>query len=309
MKVSVCLDIGATNTRIALIDENLVIHGVHKFSTADSGNNLFGKICAEIDQLTRGVSWEQVLGISIACAGPMKYSQGSVSPVYIPAWKDFPLKELLEKHFPCQVAIENDAKLFALGEALYGAGKDFNLVFGVVVSTGIGGGLVIHKKLYNGASGNAGHVGHAVVDYQGRTCTRGGIGCITTIASGKWLVDRYLSIVPIASKDRPRDISVEIMERKAIQGDDICLELFQDATKAIASLVVTLMNVLNPEIIVLGGGIVNNSDFVWKLIQDYVFERQCLDFTKGTQMVRSILGDEAALLGAAGLLFSMEKNS
>jgi glucokinase len=161
----------------------------------------------------------EVKAIGTGCGGPMLYPQGIVSPLHIPAWRDFPLKERLENEFNLPVVVDNDAKAFALAEARFGAGRGAKTLLGMIISTGIGGGIVHNGQLWHGASGNAGHIGHVIVElppgyfqtlpHFGKdaklpqievaeynpVCECGAKGCVTAYASGQGIVlrARYFS--------------------------------------------------------------------------------------------------------------------
>lgn len=311
MKYSICLDIGGSRTRVAIVDENYSILAINTFDTPNksSSSDFFRFIENIICSIASNIDWDLVFGIGIACPGPITYPEGIVSPVYIENWISFPLVQKLSESFKCRVVVDNDAKLFALGEALFGAGKNYNIVFGVVISTGIGGGLVINKKLFNGASGNAGHIGHAVVNYKGEICPKGGIGCITTIASGTAIAARAKEALLRGVSSQlleifPTPLTAEIVEYYATKGDHFCLSLLQDSCEAIGAALVTVSNIFDPDIIVLGGGIINNSNFIWEMVSTEIEKRKCLAFTKNIRISRSELKDSAGLLGAAKLLFS-----
>ncbi len=129
----------------------------------------------------------ELSGIGCGCGGPMQWPAGLVSPLNIPAWRDFPLKERLAARFGGgggPVRVHNDAVCMAAGEHWRGAGRSWRNVLGMVVSTGVGGGLILNDRLIDGASGNAGHIGHVVVYPDGPACVCGGRGCLEAIARG-----------------------------------------------------------------------------------------------------------------------------
>ena len=125
-----------------------------------------------------------VVVCGVGCGGPMSETMGTVSPLNIPAWRDFPLRDRLADLTGLSVTVDNDAKALALGEGWVGAAAGIGNFLAMVVSTGVGGGIVLDGRLLEGASGNAGHVGHVVVEPEGRTCGCGGRGCLEAEASG-----------------------------------------------------------------------------------------------------------------------------
>ncbi|PWT70939.1 MAG: ROK family protein, partial [Chloroflexi bacterium] len=131
-----------------------------------------------------------VAALGVGCGGPMVYPEGVVSPLHISCWREFPLRLRLAESFGLPIALDNDAKAFALGEALFGAGRGSRALLGMVISTGVGGGVVMDGRLLHGASGNAGHIGHTVISRAGPRCPCGARGCLTAYSSGTGLVSR-----------------------------------------------------------------------------------------------------------------------
>ncbi|MCL9796582.1 ROK family protein, partial [Frankia sp. AgKG'84/4] len=152
------------------------------------------RACAEQALAAAGMSAAELAGIGCGCAGPMRWPVGEVSPLNIPAWRDFPLRaRLRELHAGLPVRVHNDGIALAAGEHWSGAGRGVRDLLAVTVSTGVGGGLVLGDRLVHGGSGNAGHIGHVVVEADGPACPCGGRGCVEAIASGPNSVRRALA--------------------------------------------------------------------------------------------------------------------
>jgi hypothetical protein len=175
------LDIGGTKIAGGLVDADgrLLRH-----ATRPTGVDPFASLCEVVAELEVGA----VAGVGIGCAGPIDTLAGTVSPINIPAWRDFPLVERVRELVGAPVALAGDAVCLALGEHWVGAGQGSTAMLGMVVSTGVGGGLVVDGRPFGGRTGNAGHVGHVVVEPDGEPRTCGGHGCVETVASGPNLV-------------------------------------------------------------------------------------------------------------------------
>jgi len=179
----VAIDIGASKVDVALVDGS-TISDRRRLRVRDHGENLFDAIvdCVSTNGLVARASC-----VGVACAGPMTRGGETVSPLNIPAWRDFPLRARLAEAVGLPVAVDGDARALALAEGTYGAAKGLREYLSMVVSTGVGGGLVLDGSLVDGATSNAGHVGHLNVVPDGALCSCGAYGCLEAEASG-WAI-------------------------------------------------------------------------------------------------------------------------
>ncbi|MDP9431844.1 MAG: ROK family protein, partial [Actinomycetota bacterium] len=188
-------DVGGTKLAAALIDADGRLVGRGRIVRTPSGPGadaeaLFATLLvlaretlADLPPGPAGAG-PAVLGVGVGCGGPMSWPAGRVSPLNMPGWRDFPLRERLAERLQLAVRVHNDAVCMALGEHWRGAGRNGGDLLGMVVSTGVGAGIVSGGRLIEGATGNAGHLGHVVVDPAGPPCTCGGRGCLEAVASG-----------------------------------------------------------------------------------------------------------------------------
>ena len=178
------IDIGGTKMVAALVADDGVVRCRVQVPTSDTGDAevLFGSLTGAIDQVLTEPA--DVLACGVGCGGPMSRGGATVSPLNIRAWRDFPLRSRLEAHTGLGVTIDNDAKALALGEGWLGAARGVDHYLAMVVSTGVGAGIVVDGRLLDGAEGNAGHLGHVVVVPDGRPCACGSHGCLEAEASG-----------------------------------------------------------------------------------------------------------------------------
>ncbi len=180
---SACLaiDIGASKVAVAVVTVQGGVEEVGRLEVAAHPVDLFSAVC---DLATTHLDRSRVDRVGVGCAGPMTAGGETVSPLNIPAWRDFPLRDALARELGLPVVVEGDARALALGEGRFGAARGVSDYLSMVVSTGVGGGLVLDGRLVDGRTGNAGHVGHLVVVPDGAPCRCGGRGCLEAEASG-----------------------------------------------------------------------------------------------------------------------------
>jgi glucokinase len=204
-----------------------------------------------------------------------------VSPLNIPAWRDFPLLERLTAHVGLEVVLDNDAKALALGEGWVGAAAGEDNFIGMVVSTGIGGGIILDGRLLDGAAGNAGHVGHVIVAPDGRWCRCGARGCVEAEASG--------TAIRAITGQAPVEASIEVRMRTGML-----------VGRAIAS----VANLLDLRLAVVSGSVaLGYAEPFFRAAQAEIDERARLSFSAGTQVRPGGLGADGPLIGAAAVAF------
>src|SRR5690348_1222688 len=185
------IDIGGTKTAagVVALDGRALSFCVEPTPRDADADTLFAFVVS-LAKLACDDFRDYVVAAGVGCGGPMIYPDGIVSPLFIPAWQSFPLRARLASALRLPTTLDNDANAFALGEALFGAGRGARYMLGVIVSTGVGGGIVADGHVFHGATGNAGHIGHTIVSAEGPRCSCGAIGCLTAYASGTGLVAR-----------------------------------------------------------------------------------------------------------------------
>jgi glucokinase len=179
------LDIGATKVEAAIVAPDGTIERRTRLDVASHGSDLF---VALVDLVRRVRSDEGIELMGVGCAGPMTRGGDTVSPLNIPHWREFPLRESLRDALNAEVYVDGDARALALAEGVFGAARDVTSYLSLVVSTGVGGGLVLNGRLLDGDTGNAGHVGHLNVVTNGALCSCGAYGCLEAEASG-WAIE------------------------------------------------------------------------------------------------------------------------
>jgi len=241
---------------------------------------------------------DDVVAVGVACPGPMNAIDGTVSPVNIPGWRDFPLRARLAELTGAPTTLANDAVCAALGEYRWGAGRGTTSMLGMVISTGVGGGLILQGRVYAGPTGNAGHIGHAVADPEGEPCPCGGRGCVETMASGPSMVRRARA----AGWPGPPGATAVDLTMDASLGDPVALAAFGDAGRALAVAIVSAAALVDLDMVVIGGGVAAAGDLILRPTIEHCGRYAGMAFIRRLRITAaSLAGPTAGLLGAAAL--------
>lgn len=300
--VVLAIDIGGTKLAAAMVAADGTVERRHEVPTQavgeGQGEALWSTLLALLDEVCAG---EDPTGVGIGCGGPMRWPEGAVSPLNIAAWRDFPLRARLRDRFPHRpVRLSNDAIAMAVGEHWRGAGVGALGFLGIVVSTGVGGGLVLADQVVEGKTGNAGHVGHIVVDPAGPDCACGGRGCLEAIARGpaivRWATERGWTPSDGCAADG-RSLLAD-----ATAGDEIAIAAFARAGEALGVAIASAAHLLELDVVAVGGGLSNAGDLLLAPARSVFARHARMDFVARCQIVRASLGGDAGLVGAAGLV-------
>ena len=244
-------------------------------------------------------------GIGCGCGGPMEWPAGKVSPLNIPAWQAFPLRHRLQERFAgLPVRLHNDAICFAVGEHWRGAARGRATMLGIVASTGVGGGLVLDGRLINGATGNAGHIGHVVVDPEGPPCVCGGRGCAEAIARGPALAAWAQAQGWRAGQPQ---VTARDLADDAAQGHPIGLAAMRRAGRALGIAIASATHLCDLEVVAVGGGLSQAGFLLFDPLEEALRTHVGLDFARNVAVVPAALGQSAGLVGAAALLFAADR--
>ncbi|MCR4405495.1 MAG: ROK family transcriptional regulator [Anaerolineae bacterium] len=256
-----------------------------------------------------GVNPEQVVGIGLGVPGPVRHEMGTVIfPPIMPGWHGFPLRDRLEKELGTAVYLDNDANLGALGEWAHGAGQGVDNLAYIKVGTGIGCGLLIDGQIYRGQSGSAGEIGHITIDENGPPCRCGNYGCLESMAAGPAIAHRAQLAIKagqetMLSKAKPvEEITAADVSRAASQGDPLSLQLFHEAGRHIGVALAGLINLFNPKLVIIGGGVARAGDVLLEPIRRSVQSHGLRTAVENCQIVQAQLGREATALGAVTLV-------
>jgi glucokinase len=298
------LDIGGTKLAAAVVDRGGRVSAAARVPTPHGrrldAETLWKTVVALLDRFTSGVGARTFAGVGVGCGGPMSWPDGRVSPLNIPAWRDFPLRERLQERFPgIPVRVHNDAVCVAVGEHWRGAGRGQNDVLGMVVSTGVGGGLVLGGRLVDGRSGNAGHIGHVVVDPEGPDCECGGRGCLEAIARGPAVAAWARAQGWGRAGSTARDVADD-----AARGHPVALAALRRAGEALGVAIASATHLCDVDVVAIGGGLSQAGPLLFDPLEEAFRRHAGMRWARAVRVVPAALGQEAGLVGAAALVLS-----
>ncbi|RKU35713.1 ROK family protein [Candidatus Poribacteria bacterium] len=309
------VDMGGTKILSAVIDADGNILGTAKVPTkADKeASEVIDRIANSIRKAIdkSGVASESIQAVGIGAPGPLDPATGVV--IFAPnlGWRDVPLKAELEARVGFPTFVDNDVNVGTLGEHVFGAGRGVQNVVGIFVGTGIGGGIILNGELFHGASKTAGEVGHIIVKAGGPRCGCGTRGCLEAIASRTAMTKQFRKAIlkkgkkSVISKLTDGDLGAirsGVLAKAIRLNDKLTLKIFKKVTKYLGIGIGSIVNFLNPEMIVLGGGVVEALDDTFLEDIRAAAKKYSLPNTlDGVQLVRAALGDNSGILGAAAL--------
>lgn len=302
------VDLGGTHLRVALVDSTGKIHTQLKRHTPkdDSPHVLVDALANAADEWRRA-DYGPIAAASVMVPGAVDSAQAVVlSAPNLPSLINFGLKAVLQERLGLPVVLENDANAAAMGEMWLGAARGCRDVVSVTLGTGVGGGIVLDGRVWRGAHGAAGEIGHTTVDpFSGLKCKCGNTGCLELFASATAIVRmarESLAQFPQGTLSR-EDLTAEKVFDAGRAGDELALSVFKRAGKYLGIGLASLMSVIDPEIIVINGGVVNGWDLFAPAMYQEVSERAFYATAQQVKIARAECGDNAGLLGAARLAF------
>lgn len=315
-------DLGGTHLRAATVDQTGRIHFRLKYNTpeaesADEIVRLLVEAVRECEKQTAeaaGNAGDVIKAISVVVPGTVNVEEGIVVKApNVPCLDGFPLTAALSRELKRPAILENDANAAAVGEMWQGAGRGRRTIVCVTLGTGVGGGIILDGKLWRGVDGAAAEVGHMCVDpFGGVACGCGSRGCLEVYASATAIVRmaREASLRhPDSVLRTGADLTSEMIYAAGLEGDELALEVFRRMGVYLGIGLANLINIINPEMIVIGGGVVNGWDLFEKHMHQQVAERAFPLLAARVKIVRAECGDDAGLLGAARLAFGSSQSS
>ena len=292
MKYAAAVDIGGTHTRVAIINENYEIENKVQFPTTVNDPK------PTIDKICQAVENANVIGIGLSCPGPLDLKKGLVlTPPNLHAnWHGLPIVQILQKQAGKPAYLENDANLAAYGEAILGLGKGFDIVQYLTISTGLGAGLVINKKIFQGSHGFANEVANTILLPNGPS--HGDIipGGIEALCSGTGIESR-------AKKAGLNVNHAGQVNGLAKQGNSVAMQIMQEAKELLANYLAGIQAYIDPDIIILGGSVALKIDGFVEEVEQLTKQKVYPILAPYVNIKKSVLHDDAGLLGAACLCF------
>ena len=307
--ISVGIDIGATKANVGLVTSTgQIIASVRiPVQRHSSAEDFIETLCGGVNRLieANGLKKADITFYGVGVPGTADSKTGLVE--YCPnlGWEDIPAGAIFQKHLDAEVLIAQDSRLAAWAEYLLGAGQNYRSFICVAVGTGIGGGIIIDGKIFQGALNTAGEIGHSVFQKDGRLCNCGNHGCLERYASGTGMIERALEAYPEKFADRPHQ--AETLFELAYAGDQDLLRLIRCMVEDLAIGIANAVSILSPEAVIMSGGLCIHDDLIIKPLGELVNQYGYYAWVRKKQLKieQARLGPEAPMIGAA-LLYKEE---
>jgi glucokinase len=317
------VDLGGTNIVVGAMSAD-GSHSVGMRSNATNAergaDSVVDRIVAMIEQAMAdtmeetGIARRDILGIGVGAPGPLDRERGIVVVAPNLGWHDFPLRDAISERVRLPVSLDNDANCATVGEWWQGAARGSTNVVGMTIGTGIGGGLVLEGKLYHGASDVAGEIGHTTIDINGRYCRCGNYGCLEAYASGPAIAlrarealerDETSTLLRMVEGNLERITAATVYEA-ASSGDPLARELVRDTAVFLGAGIANLLNIFNPDVVVIAGGVTQAGDRLFEPLRAEVKRRAFRPAVERCRIVPGLLPGTAGVIGAVAT-FKMQK--
>lgn len=318
MRKAIAVDVGGTYLKMGLISEEGKILSSLSLPTPveEGGDAIIRKVAEGVTTIVgpEAVQGEEIIGVGLGIPGYVVKKTGMVMQAVNLHWKNYPAKAKLEELLPYPVWMDNDANLAALGEMWKGAGIGTKEMIMVTLGTGVGGGILVHGEIVGGVNGVGGEIGHITVRPDGVRCNCGKYGCLETESSATAMKRKAAEAMEAGRESSlrkvwdekgritPRDLAVA-----ASEGDSLALEIFDSGAYYLAFALGSLINTLNPEKILIGGGVSAAGDFIMNPLKKHLKQFALPEALEVLSIELAQLGNDAGMLGAAALVFSSAK--
>ncbi len=314
---ALAVDLGGTKLLVGVVGRDGRVLARQRIATPHGGPEPVARairdLARSLPRGAAGTAGASFAGVGVAFAGPTDHERGVVyDPPNLAGWgRETAFGALLARELGETVYVENDANAAALGEAWTGAGRGVRDLVYITVSTGIGGGLILAGRLYRGANGTAGEIGHVIVDPDGPRCHCGNRGCLEVLASGTAIARQAREAVAREEPTtlgrlaaHPEEITAESVAEAARGGDALAAELYRRAGTRIGLVLSNLLALLNPKMIIVGGGVSKTGDLLFRPLRDAIRARVYPPPALGVEIVPADLGDDVGIIGAAALVYN-----
>ncbi len=301
-KYVVGVDVGGTNIKLGIVHPKGQVVARTSFATRSFTSNkthLIGALATAVLDLIRqaGLTKKEIAGVGVGLPGLIDPAKGVVRFLpNISGWRNVPLRAVLTQKTGLRVVIDNDVKLITLAEWKFGAGKNTANMMCITLGTGVGAGLILNNALYRGEGNAAGELGHMPLNEQGPACNCGGWGCLETYVGNRRLMARATQMM------KAKDISLEGMFALAKKGNPKARAFWNEAATHLGNGLTGAVNLLNPSLIVIGGGVSHNQAFLFPTIKALIQKRAMTIQSGMVKIVRAKLGDDAGIIGAQVLI-------
>jgi glucokinase-like ROK family protein len=303
------VDMGATHVTFILADSSAhVIKEIEYALDINQGPEICLKqVDTNYNQLLAdsGLTKSDILAVGFGVPGPVVTEIGMVdAPPIMPGWSRFPIRDFLQKNWGVQVSVNNDAELGALGEWAYGAGRgEHNLCY-LKVGTGVGAGILLEGQIYRGTTGTAGEIGHMTIDENGPLCSCGNKGCLEAFTGGRAIAQKAMEAVragqrtDLANIKPVENITIKDVVAAARRGDLISQQLFKESGIHLGTAIAGMVNLFNPSMVVVGGGVAQIGDLLLDPIRNTVRQRSLRVASGAVRITSALLGRQSSGIGA-----------
>jgi glucokinase len=308
------IDIGGTNLVVGSVAEDgSKLHALGSEPThAEAGqSDVLDRLIAlaqrTLEQTRREIPGAEILGVGVGAPGPLDTKSGIVLLTPNLGWVNLPLRQIIHERLGLPAVLDNDANCAVLGEWWMGAARGTRNAIGITIGTGIGGGIIVDGKLFHGASDCAGEIGHTTIDTEGRRCKCGNYGCLEAYASGPNIALRAVEEIKAGAVSRLpnyvngdlRQITAQTVYQAAHDGDDLALEVVNETAKFLGAGIANLLNIFNPEAVVVCGGVTLAGDHLFVPLRREVARRAFKPAVDVCRIVPCELAGTAGVYGAA----------
>ena len=307
------VDVGGTSIKAGVVSSSGALLYQNKFPTqADRGPGVVIKqIQASVQDALSQTNGSTVQGLGIGTPGVVDDDGVVKAPPNFVDWDEVPLKAELTKLFgDLPIDIENDANAAAIAESKFGAGREFPNFLFVIWGTGVGGGIILNNKIFRGPTGGAGEIGHVCIDFNGPPCNCGSRGCVEAYVGQRYLSVRTAERLKAHPESKiwalvggdAEKIEPSLISQAAHDGDPLAKAMLLEAGDLLGTALAGVMNVMDLRVSIIGGGLSASGDFVMSAVQDSVVRHVLKPLRKGIRVLPAQLGNNAGILGAAGLV-------
>jgi glucokinase len=299
-KYVIAVDLGGTNMRVALVDTHFqVVYKEYSYTQAfRTKDTLIAALLHSLDLIikVRALKKENIVGIGIGLPGPIDVAQGVVHFFpNIPGWKEVKLKSILQEAVRLPVFLDNDANLMALAEHRLGAARGFANAVCLTLGTGVGGGIILNGELYRGSSFAAGELGHIPINEDGPRCNCGGVACLESYIGNKSIREQVRKLFR-------KHVPLEEVSVLAKHRDARAVQIWSDVGRRLGIALVGVVNFLNPDVIVIGGGVSNAGPILFKKVRETILRQAMAVHSRHVKVKKAQLGGDTGLIGAALLV-------
>lgn len=313
------IDVGGTNVKLGLLDDEgrIIVQDSVPTESAQGPDSLVERIGTTCEQLQQqaGINDQAVIAVGIGTPGPLSLEKGMIYRAgNLPGFDNYPLRGRISARLNRPAILDNDANVIGWGEHYQGAGKGFDNMVVLTLGTGVGGGIVYDGEILHGSEDNGAELGHMVIHPEGRKCNCGQNGCLEAYASATHMVRRAKEALDLGRDSKLKQSAAEgSLDTRAIfehthTGDELANEIVDGACKALAYASITLRHILEPRLIVLGGGVAKAGDILTERTEKYYLEELWQLKPDPMEFRLAQLGDNAGVVGGAGLAWHAWKN-